>query len=166
VGLVFGALYIGFPTLTGALLDRPITILPLPFVDFTQQTAHYLPATPVAVAFDLGMFLIGMVLPFWAMLGTFGGFLATVVFNPVLASPAMGVLRSWNPGDNMQTTFYKNQIDFYFSFALVWGSQLPSRGCFRWLTHFARTAKERGAMALVRSWRSTSRRAEAISDRS
>ena len=128
VGLVFGTLYIGVPTLTGALLDRPITILPLPFVDFTQQTAGLLPATPVAIAFDLGMVLLGMVLPFWAMLGTFGGFLATVVLNPILASPAMGVLRSWNPSDNMQTTFYKNQIDFYFSFALGLGLAIAVAG--------------------------------------
>ena len=40
VGLVFGTLYIGVPTLTGALLDRPITILPLPFVWYQETSAH------------------------------------------------------------------------------------------------------------------------------
>lgn len=118
LGLVFGALYLGVPTITGALLDRPITILPLPFKDFTQQTSEFLPATAIAIAFDLGMVLVGMVLPFWAMVGTFVGWLATLVMNPILHSPSVGLLRSWNPGDNMQTTFYKNQIDFYFSFAI------------------------------------------------
>jgi len=118
IGLVFGFIYIGIPTITGALLDRPITILPLPFKDFTQQTASVLPATPVALAIDLGMVLIGMVLPFWAVIGTFAGFLITLPLNAILQKPSVGVLRSWNPGDNMQTTFYKNQIDFYFSFAV------------------------------------------------
>jgi hypothetical protein len=118
IGLTFGALYIGVPTITGALLDRPISILPPPFKDFTAQTGKWLPASAIALALDLGMVILGMVLPFWAMLGSFCGWLATLVVNPVLASPRVGILRSWNPGDNMQTTFYKNQIDFYFSFAV------------------------------------------------
>jgi hypothetical protein len=42
----------------------------------------------------------------------------------------MGVLRSWNPGDNMQTTFYKNQIDFYFSFAVGVGLAIALVGLF------------------------------------
>ncbi len=128
LGLVFGALYIGVPTVTGALLDRPITILPMPFKDFTQQTAGFLPASPVALAFDLGMVVLGMVLPFWAMVGTFAGLLATYVVNPILQSPSVGILRSWNPGDNMQTTFYKNQIDFYFSFAMGVGLAIALAG--------------------------------------
>jgi hypothetical protein len=128
IGLIFGFIYLGIPTVTGALLGRPITILPLPFKDFTQQTASVLPATPMAVAMDLGMVLLGMVLPYWAMVGTFAGFLVTVALNPILHSPAVGVLRTWNPGDNMQTTFYKNQIDFYFSFAVGIGLAVAVAG--------------------------------------
>ena len=130
VGLVFGAIYIGVPTITGALLDRPITILPLPFRDFTPQTGNALPATAIAIAMDLGMVILGMVLPYWAMIGTFGGFLVTLVINPILAHPRISVLRSWNPGDNMQTTFYKNQIDFYFSFAVGVGLAIALVGLF------------------------------------
>lgn len=130
IGLVFGAIYIGVPTITGALLDQPITILPIPFRDFTAQTGNVLPATAVAIAIDLGMVILGMVLPFWAIVGTFGGYLATLVLNPILASPRVGVLRSWNPGDNMQVTFYKNQIDFYFSFALGVGLAIAVVGIF------------------------------------
>ena len=128
IGLTFGALYIGVPTITGALLDRPISILPLPFKDFTAQTGNWLPATAIALALDLGMVILGMVLPFWAMLGSFCGMLVTLVVNPILASPRVGILRSWNPGDNMQTTFYKNQIDFYFSFAVGVGVAIAIAG--------------------------------------
>lgn len=128
VGLIFGFVYLGIPTVTGALLGTPITILPLPFKDFTQQTAGVLPATPMALAIDLGMVLLGMVLPYWAMVGTFAGFLATLALNPILHSPAVGILRTWNPGDNMQTTFYKNQIDFYFSFAIGIGLAVAVAG--------------------------------------
>jgi hypothetical protein len=128
VGLIFGAIYIGIPTITGALLDHPITILPLPFRDFTPQTGTLLPATAIAIALDLGMVILGMVLPYWAMIGTFGGFLVTLVINPILAHPRVGILRSWNPGDNMQTTFYKNQMDFYFSFAVGIGLAIAAVG--------------------------------------
>jgi hypothetical protein len=128
IGLVFGAVYIGIPTVTGALLDRPITILPLPFKDFTQQTSSLLPATAIALSFDLGLVVLGMVLPFWAVVGTFGGMVLTMIMNPILSSPDVGVLRSWNPGDNMQTTFYKNQIDFYFSFAIGIGIAIAIAG--------------------------------------
>jgi len=130
IGLVFGMLYIGVPTITGALLDRPITILPIPFKDFTPLTARFLPATAIALAVDLGMVLVGMVLPYWAMIGTFCGLLVTFFLNPVLARPTIGVLRSWNPGDSMQITFYKNQIDFYFSFAIGIGLAIAIAGLF------------------------------------
>ena len=147
LGLAFGAVYIGIPTVTGALLDRPITILPLPFKDFTQQTSQFLPATAIALTFDLGMVVLGMVLPFWAMLGTFGGLLINFVVNPILQSPEIGILRSWNPGDNMQTTFYKNQIDFYFSFAIGIGLAIAVAGFWSVGRALMRAKRERAARA-------------------
>ena len=129
IGLAFGAVYLGVPTVTGALLDEPITLLPIPFVDYTQDTAAVLPAVAVAISMDLGQVLFGMVLPFWAMVGTGIGLLTTMILNPVLygglpeflpvvGGAGAGVLTSWNPGDNMQQTVYKNNVDFYFSFSL------------------------------------------------
>ncbi|MEX2389935.1 MAG: hypothetical protein WD534_18815, partial [Phycisphaeraceae bacterium] len=116
IGLVFGLIYLGLPTITGALLGQPITILPIPFIDYTQDTANLLPAVAVALALDLGQVIMGMVLPFWAMVGSFVGLIITFVANPLLYNA--GILSQWNPGDNMQETFYKNQIDFYFSFSI------------------------------------------------
>ncbi|MDX2054551.1 MAG: hypothetical protein SFV15_19275 [Polyangiaceae bacterium] len=128
LGIVFGAIYIGIPTVTGALLDKPITILPLPFKDFTSQTGQFLPAAAIAISFDLGMLLLGMVLPYWAAVGTFAGLVITLLLNPILHLPEIGILKSWNPGDNMQTTFYKNQMDFYFSFAIGVGMAIAIAG--------------------------------------
>lgn len=139
IGLVFGAVYLGIPTITGALLDRPIRIIPIPFIDYTQQTAGILPATAVGIALDLGIVLLGMVLPFWAVMGTLAGLVITFVLNPFLylydfpEVPWLGlrggpILTSWNPGDNMQATFYKNQVDFYFSFAIGVGLAIAIAG--------------------------------------
>ena len=116
VGLAFGVLYLGLPTVTGALLDRPITIIPIPFVDYTQDTSAWLPAVATGISLDLGQFLLGMVLPFWAMVGTFIGLMVTFIANPFLVDA--GILTSWEAGDDMQTTFYKNTVDFYLSFSL------------------------------------------------
>jgi len=143
LGLAFGMLYIGVPTITGALLDQPITILPLPFKDFTPLTGRFLPATAVAVAIDLGMVILGMVLPYWAMIGTFAGFVITLILNPILARPSVGVLRSWNPGDSMQITFYKNQIDFYFSFAVGIGLAIALAGFWSVARSVARARRKR-----------------------
>lgn len=135
IGLLFGAVYLGVPTVTGALLDAPIEIIDLPFTDFTQKTSTILPATAVAMAWDLGQVILGMVLPYWAMVGSFIGLLITFVLNPILYTfsfPGFSfpvpwgewtfnggqLLSSWTPGDNMQQTFYKNNIDFYFSFTI------------------------------------------------
>ena len=116
IGLVFGAVYLGLPTITGALLGTPIELIPIPFIDYTQETSAWLPAVATGISLDLGQFIIGMVLPFWAMVGTFVGLMVTFIANPFLYDA--GVLSSWNEGDAMQATFYKNTVDFYLSFSL------------------------------------------------
>lgn len=116
IGLLFGFVYLGLPTLTGSLLDKPITLIPIPFVDFTQQTASILPAVAIGLSFNLGALLMGMVLPFWAMIGSFVGLVITMIANPVLYQT--GILTSWNHGDSLQSTFYKCNLDFYFSFSI------------------------------------------------
>jgi hypothetical protein len=114
IGLSFGALYLLLPTLTGALTGETIQIFPIPFSDFTQQTGKYLPAVATGFAWDLGLFILGMVLPFFAMVGAFVGLIVTFVVNPLLYN--FGILQNWSFGDDTVTTIYINNIDFYFSF--------------------------------------------------
>jgi len=116
LGLAFGAIYLGLPTITGALTGRPIQIFPIPFSDFTRTTQHYLPAVATGLAWDFGNLLIGMVLPFFAMVGSFIGLIVTVVVNPILYRHEM--LTSWAPGDDTIATLFKNNVDFYFSFQI------------------------------------------------
>jgi len=142
MGLVFGAVYLGVPTITGALLDAPITLIPIPFVDFTQDTASLVPAAAVGLAFDLGFVLVGMVLPFWAMVGSFVGLCITFIANPLLYQN--GVLNSWNPGDNLQETFYKGNLDFYFSFSVGVALSIAIAGI---VTIVLRTRREKARRA-------------------
>lgn len=116
IGLVFGFLYLGLPTITGALLGRPISILPIPFVDWTAKTQSWLPAVATGISVDLGMVLVGMLLPYYSMLGSFIAMIVVAIANPWLN--AWGILHSWSPNDNLVTTVYKNNLDFYFSFSI------------------------------------------------
>ncbi|MEM9883509.1 MAG: peptide transporter, partial [Planctomycetota bacterium] len=116
LGLAFGTVYLGLPTVTAALLGEPVVLIPIPFIDYTQRTADVLPAVATGVSLDLGQLILGMVLPFWAMVGTAVGLAVTFIANPFLYDA--GVLNAWNPGDNLQVTFFKNNVDFYLSFSL------------------------------------------------
>jgi hypothetical protein len=116
LGLAFGSVYLGLPTITGALTGRPIQIFPIPFSDFTGKTQDYLPAVATGLAWDMGNLLTGMVLPFFAMLGSFVGLVLQMIANPILYR--YEVLTSWAPGDDTIATLFKNNVDFYFSFQI------------------------------------------------
>jgi hypothetical protein len=57
-----------------------------------------------------------MVLPYYAMVGSFIGLLITFALNPVLYD--YQILSAWLPGDGLITTTFKNNVDFYFSFTI------------------------------------------------
>lgn len=116
IGLLFGLVYMGLPTLSGAILGKTMQVFPIPFVDWTSYTQDYLPAVATGLSFDLGQVVLGMVMPFWAMIGSFVGLLATIVANPILHH--YQVLTSWNPGDSTVETMFKNQVDLYLSLGI------------------------------------------------
>ena len=116
LGLAFGVLYIGLPTVSGALLKRPIQIFPIPFSDWTKKMPDWLPAVAIGLNWNLAQLVWGMVLPFFAMLGSFIGFLITLVANPILYH--YKILHTWSHNDETVATMYKNNIDFYFSFSI------------------------------------------------
>ncbi|MBN1669849.1 MAG: peptide transporter [Kiritimatiellae bacterium] len=116
LGLVFGAVYIGIPSVTGAILAKPLQLIPIPWVDLTPALSRFLPATPLNLSFNLVWFFTGMVLPFWAVIGGVLGVVFTMGFNPVLRS--WGILSHWNEQMDVIDTIYQNKVDFYLSFEL------------------------------------------------
>ena len=116
LGLLFGAVYIGVPQITGVILHKPIQAIPIPWVELTDVTEDFLPATPMAVSLDLSHVIIGMVLPFWAMVGQFIGFVIQAIANPIMYHT--GLLHSWSPGTEYIKTAFVNSVDFYFSFTI------------------------------------------------
>ncbi len=106
IGLVFGV--------TGAILAKPLMLIPIPWVDFTPALGKYLPATPMNLTFDLGLIFMGMVIPFWAVIGGILGVVINCIANPLLYH--YGILSSWQPGMNVIDTTFINKVDFYLSF--------------------------------------------------
>jgi hypothetical protein len=115
-GAVFGFIYLGIPNITGAFFSESISVIPLPFKDLTPYTQNILPAMPMMLSLDLSFVVLGMVLPFWAMVGSFIGLLLAIVGNPLLYRA--GVLKGWQPGLGGIATIQSNTMDFYLSFGL------------------------------------------------
>jgi hypothetical protein len=116
LGLCFAVVQVGVPLLTGTFLVKPVMLIPIPWYDMTSLTEKLLPATPIGLVIDLGLLLVGMIIPFWAVIGTAAGILLTTVMNPMLYK--MGLLTRWQPGMDTINTTFNNSVDFWMSFGI------------------------------------------------
>ena len=95
------------------------------------------------MAWNLGDLIVGMVLPFWAMVGSLIGLFMSMAANPILYR--VGVLSSWTPGDDTITTLFKNNIDFYFSFGIGISLAITIVGVTQAVRALLRSARARKA---------------------
>ncbi len=142
LGLSFGAIYMAVPAITSALFDEPITFIPIPFVDWTQKTSSFLPAVATGMSLDLGQFVIGMVLPFFAMLGSIIGLVLMAINNAFILYPN-GMLPSWQTSDETVATLYHNLFDFYFSFGMGVAIAIAVAGFFQVGANMAKKRREK-----------------------
>ncbi|WP_320169567.1 peptide transporter [Maridesulfovibrio sp.] len=119
IGLAFGTVYVLLPAVSGLLFTEPIRLIPIPWIELTPYTEKILPAVATGIQFDLGLFFIGMVLPFWAVIGGLIGIIITFAANPVLYEH--GILHRWHPGMETVETVFANNFDFYMSFSIGLG---------------------------------------------
>jgi hypothetical protein len=145
IGLAFGAIYVLLPTLSGLILMEPIRLIPIPWVELTGYTEEVLPAVATGIQLDLGLVFIGMVLPFWAVIGGLVGILITVVANPILYKN--GILTRWHPGMETVDTLFANNFDFYMSFSIGLGLAIAFVGIWHVARSFGKQDKgERGSL--------------------
>ncbi|NQT51389.1 peptide transporter, partial [bacterium] len=117
IGILFGALYVGIPAMTGLILDKPLMIFPIPFLDLTDNAHGILPASLAGLSFDLGIFLFAMVLPFPVVVGVFiSTMLTSFLGNPVLYHA--GLLPHWKPGMGLLATKLATDFDFWLSIGI------------------------------------------------
>ncbi|MFZ5571448.1 MAG: peptide transporter [Thermodesulfobacteriota bacterium] len=128
IGLAFGGIYVLLPAVSGLLLIEPIRLIPLPWVELTRYTEGLLPAVATGIQLDLGLVFIGMVLPFWAVIGGLAGLFITILLNPILHHH--GILRRWHEGMGTVDTVFANNFDFYMSFGIGLGLAIAFVGVF------------------------------------
>ena len=117
IGAVWGLFYVVVPTLSSVFLTETVSVLPIPFIDFTVPMKSVLPAAVVGLATDLIHVLIGLVLPFWVVVGVFASSITVnLIANPILY--ANGILHTWEPGMSAIPTMIANSFDFWLSFSL------------------------------------------------
>ena len=126
IGLLFGAVYVGLPALTGLIASDPIVLLPIPWIDLTRNTQDILPAAPLGIGTDLGLVLLGMVLPFWIVVGTFVAAMVHALGSPILYHA--GMLTHWRPGMDAILTNFANDIDVWMSVYIGAGAAVGAIG--------------------------------------
>ena len=147
IGLVFGCIYVLLPVVSGLLLTEPIRLIPIPWVELTGYTEDVMPAVATGIQLDLGLLFIGMVLPFWAVIGGLIGLIITFAANPVLHQH--GVLTRWHPGMKTVDTIFANNFDFYMSFGIGLGLAIALVGIYYVIRSFTR----KGPGTQSGSWR-------------
>ncbi len=117
IGVGWGAMYILLPAVTGLIFAQPITILSVPFIDYTSNTQKILPAALTGLGTDLGQVFIGFLLPLPVVVGTFIASIGCfVIANPILYNN--GILKNWVSGTDMLQSQVVNSIDFWLSFGI------------------------------------------------
>lgn len=116
MGIAFGLIYVAIPTLTSVVLLKPLQILPIPWIDFTQATERFLPGAATGLGTNLASVVVGFVLPFWVVAGSFLAAVATLIVNPV--AQVMGYMPTWRPGMEATRTSWAASIDIWLSFSI------------------------------------------------
>ena len=146
LGLIWGAVYIGVPALTGVMMSRPIQIIKIPWIDFTPSIEGFAPTGVFALRTNLGAMLSGFVMPFPMVIASFIGQVFTqFILNPQILY-RLEILHSWHPGDDVRATGFANGIDFWISFGMGKAFSMAFLGVMITLPMLAkfRTAKKKG----------------------
>jgi hypothetical protein len=138
IGLFFGGLYVVLPGPVRAFVHRTDPADSHTLVEWTGYTEDVLPAVATGLQFDLGLVFIGMVLPFWAVIGGLVGLIITVMANPILYDA--GILHHWHKGMATVETMFANSFDFYMSFGIGLGLTIAVVGIWQVVRSFSKSS--------------------------
>ncbi len=129
IGIGFGLIYLAVPTLTGAVLIQPVSILPIPWIDFTQGTERFLPGVATGIGTNLASLMLGFVLPFWMVVGSFLATVTTAIVNPI--AHITGNLPTWRPGMETTRTMWATRIDIWLSWGVGTAFAVAGIGAYK-----------------------------------
>lgn len=119
VGLIFGFLYIAIPVFTGVVTGHSFQLLPIPFFDTTTNTQSILPGAITGINPNIGVALIGFVIPYPIVAGSlWGSLICRVLGAPFLYHLGYfgnAASTGWTPGMNGIYTKQVTDIKFWLS---------------------------------------------------
>lgn len=129
IGIIFGFFYVAVPIFTGAVLLQPIQIIPIPFLDLTQNTEHFLPGAQMGIDLSLGTVFSGFIIPYPVVIG---GAIATLL-SQFVAAPILqthGYFPMWRPGMSAIYTGMVTGLDFWMSVGIGTGVAIGLIGIY------------------------------------
>jgi hypothetical protein len=148
IGILFGAVYTFIPTATGAIMNYPIQILPIPFIDWTQRMENSFPASTFGLNPNIGLAFAGFVMPFWTVIGTVvSSLVVNLVANPILYH--CGVLTTWKPGMGLVVARVVNGYDWWMGFGIGKALTVALIGIIAAVGMLAQSRRERAKVATV-----------------
>jgi hypothetical protein len=143
IGLIFGFFYLGIPIFTGVVLPQPLMLIKIPFIDLTPNTEGILPGAATTLTGDLGAILLGFVLPYTMVVGTFvSSFISQLIVNPILQQN--GMLPTWHPGANAIWTRMATELDVWMSVDIGLKISVAIIGIFMAISILVRYVRGRG----------------------
>jgi len=157
IGLVFGFFYVGIPVFTGVVFNKAMQLIPIPFFDLTSSTETILPGALTGISGDLGAVMVGFVLPYPIVLGSFISSLFCKVFPMPSILYNLGAFgtastNGWTRGMDAINTRMITDIKFWMSIGI--GLQLAVAiigivQVVKALVTFRRETKGRGLFSQV-----------------
>jgi hypothetical protein len=114
ISFIYGLILYTIPTYTN-VAKIPIRVLPIPWIDLTQDIELYIPGGGFGIATDLIVLSMGLVIPKFVVIGLFlGSFVRFLVVNPLLVSFGIsGWATRWTPGMDF-TRIFQDSTLFYW----------------------------------------------------
>ncbi len=145
IGAAYGAIYIIIPTLTGVVAAKPLMLIPIPWIDFTDRLGSFLPTAMLGIMTDLTFLFMGFLLPFWVVVGLFTGSIgAKVIISPILYRYT-NIMHTWKPGMAVIPTNVSTQMDLWISVTIGVGLVVALVGIYKLIASGFRERKNRAA---------------------
>ena len=143
IGGIWGLVYMGIPSLSGALFGTVTKLIPIPFLDLTPYLEGYFPSSAWAIGFDLALVLLAFVIPWRVVVGiAVSCILCQVVLPPFLYRA--GLHQQWQLGFGALDTQIANSLDLWLSVGIGGAISLAITGIWMAIRASRKTARTTG----------------------
>jgi len=120
VGIIWGLILYGLPTISLGVFNIPLSIIPLPWIDLNPVIELILPGAMLAVTADIATVSVGFFIPVYIVYGWFVSSIGVWVFGNWLANTYLSNIFprwpvEWTPGMSYTLALQRSQLWVWFS---------------------------------------------------